>query len=487
MAAQRKSSFVKYLFALFFCVVTSSFVMAHGSLRCRGKLPAVFTAHGDEVNGRGFLTPYSDNTRRGLVLLISFSDVGFSIDEPLAYYDCFFNEEGFSVGGATGSVHDYYEDQSQGRFNIMFDVLGPFALPKPAAYYGQNAGDGMDLHPAEMIQTALDTLAERYPSHDFSRYDWDGDGEANMVFAVYAGRGENYVTSQPSLMWPHMFTFTEQLQLYGDGVGRKSVGGIVFDRYACSSELRGSSGTTPEGIGTACHEFMHGLGIPDTYGSIPLDKEDMGYYDIMCRGNYLNDGRTPSSLAGFHKMMLGWSEAVEVSSSETVSMLAPVADGGEIYVMYNDDNRNECFVIENRQKTSWDAYIPAGGLKVTHIDYDEQLWEALMVNVDYTHPRMFFERESVWSSLPVYYGASGTFHLSIDDVSQSGSYMSFSIKDNPSDVRFPEMHDARTSGSAIMRYDLMGRKIPSNVVRPRGLYIEGGRLRLTRQTGGIRP
>lgn len=452
----------------------SHVVAAQEMLRCRGNLPPVLREV--SLNAARMLAgapPVERDRIHGLVLLVEFQDVAFSVANAQQYYDAFFNEEGFSVDGNMGSVRDYYRNQSQERFNIDFDVCGPIRLSRSYAYYGQNASDGMDLHPAEMMQEALDTLYKWNPEWDFSRYDWNGDGGANMLYAVYAGRGENYVVTQPTLMWPHMFTFTQQKEIYNDGVGKKNVGGIWFDMYACSCELRERTGNVIDGVGVACHEFLHGLGIPDTYNSYPGN--GMGDYDLMARGNYLNSCRTPCSLAGFHKMLLGWVDAEEISSECAVIAMAPVTETGEMYVLYNEEERKECYVIENRQKQSWDTYIPEAGLTVTHVDYDEDVWKTLYINGDINHQRMALTEESLWTGLPLFNGDADTLSLCVVDVKELGMYMSFKVKNRTTDIETVRESDGETAEGA--RYDLTGRKIPSDF-RPRGLYIEGGKLRL---------
>ena len=419
------------------------------------------------------MPPVGAERKHGLVLLIEFSDVSFTGENVGGYYDAFFNDDTFSQDGNYGSVRKYYKDQSEGLFDVDFDVCGPIVLSRSYVYYGQNAEDGFDLHPAEMMQEALDLLYADDESRDFSRYDWNGDGEVDMLFAIYAGRGENYVRSKTQLMWPHMFTFVEQKEMYDDGVGKKSIGGVYFNIYACTCELVGSSGTQKDGIGTACHEFMHGLGIPDTYGS--SSAVGMGYYDLMAHGNYLNNGRTPCALAGFHRMLLGWADAEEISAECTVTAMAPLTEDAEIYVMYNTSYRNECYVIENRQQTSWDRYVPNAGLLLTHVDYDEEVWKTLLVNSDATHLRMSPVVQSLWTSLPLFNGEIETLPLGVEDVTQVGHYVSFNAKAQSTDINEIPHEDGATQTSE--RYDLMGRKIPSGHI-PKGLYVEDGKLRL---------
>lgn len=474
MAARKRFWFGKTILLPVVWLLSLSAV-AQQMIRCRAPLPqiqrTVSCASARAVVGEASAV---SETKHGLVLLIEFSDVAFTMDDPQTYYNAFFNEEGFNIDGNEGSVRDYYWAQSHERFDVDFDVCGPFRLSRSYAYYGQNAFDGCDLHPADMIQEALDMLYAEEPERDFSRYDWDGDGCADIVFAQYAGRGENYLTSRPSLMWPHMFTFTLQKEYYNDGVGPKSVGGTIFDVYACSCELHGSTGSQIDGVGVACHEFMHALGLPDTYAltmyvGTPLDK-----YDLMDKGNYLNDCRTPGSLSAFHKMQLGWVDAVEISSPCKVAAMMPTISSSEVYVLYNETDRNECFVLENRQKISWDRYLPASCLTVTHVDYNLEDWLNKRVNIDPYHPRMSLAEASEWKSLPLFNMPPEVLPLAVTDVKSTGQYISFEVKKEGTGIS--ELPERRFEEGAE-RYDLLGRKIPSGQ-RPRGWYIEGGKLRL---------
>lgn len=55
---------------------------------------------------------------------------------------------------------------------------------------------------------------------------------------------------------------------------------------------------------------------------------------------------------------------------------------GQAFVVYNDNNKNEYYLIENRQQNVgiWDKQLPASGMMITHVDYDENIWEWNNVN-----------------------------------------------------------------------------------------------------------
>ena len=139
---------------------------------------------------RGFLGyPYQDwdpqKTYRQLVVLITFLDTDFSVDDPVAYYLSLLNEPGFNEGYGQGSVADYFRDQSEGRFNLQFDVYGPFQV-------NQNAKKDEKLnYGVSAMEDAIMSLIST-TDIDYSLYDWNGDGHVNQVLFIAAGP------------WPHL-------------------------------------------------------------------------------------------------------------------------------------------------------------------------------------------------------------------------------------------------------------------------------------------
>ena len=69
--------------------------------------------------------------RRALVILMSFADVSFTKTE--ADFDALFNEPGYAVDGAQGSVYDYFREVSYGLLSFHCDVLGPYRAAYPMA------------------------------------------------------------------------------------------------------------------------------------------------------------------------------------------------------------------------------------------------------------------------------------------------------------------------------------------------------------------
>ena len=128
-----------------------------------------------------------------------------------------------------------------------------------------------------------------------------------------------------------------------------------------------------EGIGTICHEFTHCLGLPDIYDTAYGGGYGMGYWDLMNSGSYNSNGYIPAGFTSYEKMYCGWSQPIELKNDTVITGMKPLSEGGESYIIYNDANRNEYYLLENRQKTGWDAGIPGNGLLVIHVDYDPTL------------------------------------------------------------------------------------------------------------------
>lgn len=314
--------------------------------------------------------------KKGLVILVNFADKSFNLTHQNAFYDGYFNKVGFSEQGMKGSVHDYFLESSYGQFDLTFDVIGPVTVSKNMSYYGQNQY-GADAYPAEMVTEAC-RLADA-KGVDFSKYDWDNDGEVDQVFILYAGYGENMGGAENTI-WPHESSLEDSYP-YGDGEGAIKLDGVKVDTYAVSCELLGSSGTTPAPIGTACHEFSHCMCIPDMY-DINYTYFGMSSWDLMDYGAYNGEmfGESPAPFTSYERMYCGWLTPKVLSEPCMVSGMKSIVDEPEAYIIYNEANKNEYYMLENRQQKGFAQSDPAHGLLILHVDFDSQAWYDNTVN-----------------------------------------------------------------------------------------------------------
>lgn len=331
--------------------------------------------------------------KKGLVILVNFKDVTMKTANAQEAFDNQFNQPGYNLNGHIGSVADYFHDQSYGQFSLDFDVVGPVQVSQNMSYYGANKGGsrGNDSHPAEMVIEALQLVD---PLVNFADYDWDGDGEVDQVFVIYAGYNEAQGAAANTI-WPHEWNLSSAAY-YGDGDGYQFMDGVYIDTYACSSELCGKSGTRLDGIGTACHEFSHCLGYPDLYDTDYSGGVGMDHYDLMCSGSYNgpNSGEVPCGYTAYERWMAGWLEPTELTDPATITNMPALNDEGAAYVIYNSSNNNEFLMLENRHAdrwfSYWSGYTAGHGLFITHCDYDATTWAYNNVNNDPNHQRLTY-------------------------------------------------------------------------------------------------
>ena len=68
---------------------------------------------------------------RGLIILIEFNDKGFSREDYPEIMNDMVNKEGYTGFDnltLTGSVRDYFSDNSGGKFQPQFDIVGPYTV-----------------------------------------------------------------------------------------------------------------------------------------------------------------------------------------------------------------------------------------------------------------------------------------------------------------------------------------------------------------------
>lgn len=318
--------------------------------------------------------------KKGLVILVNFTDVKHSSTDPQQTFDAMVNEVGYKENGQYGSVHDYFHAQSYGQFSLNFDVVGPVALSQRMAYYGADSGgEGNDIRPGTMVAEAC-KLADSQVN--FADYDWDGDGIVEQVYVIYAGYGQASGASSNTI-WPH------EWELYSSDYGKVlELDGVTINTYACGSELAGTSGKVIDGIGTMCHEFSHCLGLPDFYDTDGSGNFGMDCWSVMDYGCYNNDGRTPAAYTAYERAFCGWLTPVELNAPQKVRNMKALTDAGEAYIIYNEANKNEYYLLENRQQAGWDSGGYGHGLLVVHVDYDESAWSYNVVNNTASRQRM---------------------------------------------------------------------------------------------------
>lgn len=311
--------------------------------------------------------------QKGLVLLVEYQDVKFTLSDPHDYFSRLLNEPGFSDLGATGSARDYFIESSHGKFEPEFDVFGPVTLPEKQAYYGSNTGGYNDAFAWKMVTTAAEYLDSTV---DFSEYDRDNDGYIDNIYVFYAGEGESGGGGYETV-WPH----AAQIAII-DKKNQYIHDGKIIDHYACSNEMDFEK---PDGVGTFCHEFSHVMGLPDFYATGYQNCFTPGPFSLLDSGSYNNNSRTPPLYSAFERYCAGWLDLEIIENKDNITL--PPIGANKAYAIMTE-NPDEFYILENRQKTSWDSHMPGHGMLVWHVDYDADAWKTNSVNNDPQHQHL---------------------------------------------------------------------------------------------------
>ena len=319
---------------------------------------------------------------RGLIILINYNDKTFSMGNPGSFYSDMVNTPnytGYTLNGRqirmTGSVRDYFYDNSAHIFDPVFDVVGPVNVDYPCTY---------PLGTSNATEVFEAALRAANPMVDYSDYDSDGDGYVDMVFFLVAGFSANYSGNNEDYLWPHMYYLYWTPPL--DGVG--------FDLYACSTESAGWENYWADvnGIGTFCHEFGHVLGLPDLYDTDYRDSGgeslNPGDWSIMAGGSGSNFVRNPVGYRLDERYALGFTKPVLINEEGAYS-IRPIDESNTGFRL-NTPNENEFFLIENRQSGKWDRNLPGHGMLVAKVDStNERIWWSNQVNCNPN--RMYYD------------------------------------------------------------------------------------------------
>ena len=319
-----------------------------------------------------------NKTYKQLVILVEFSDVSFLEGHDKDYYDNVFNKQGFHERSGKGCVADYFRDQSNGMFNLSCDVFGPYQVSQKAQPYS-NPDENTRNYGATSLREATEKMINENPTHDFTQYDWDGNGSIEQVVYVFAGLPGNLgVASGYGHIWPNTSYFT----------AITTPDGKKISNYSSSGEHWPTTSNASCGIGTICHEYSHCLGLPDIYPT----SSSAGYsvcdeWDLMDGGNFTNYGWCPPNYTALEKYLMGWLDLVDIEDAASMTDLQPVEDGGTAYRIKHSDS--EWLILENRQQKGWDSGAPGKGLVIYHVNYDGSVWKGNSVNNDKSKRRFY--------------------------------------------------------------------------------------------------
>lgn len=298
--------------------------------------------------------------------------------------------------GATSSVAHYWSIASHGRIQFV-----PVAETQGTAndgivavtlgYAHPNTADSTDVRNRNLTRDAL-LAANAFVN--FAAYDTDGSGAIDTdelhVFLVVRGAETAYgggAACGPSV-WGHRWCLWPGEPPTVDGVtvaacaawapDGPSAGYTQIGEAHCSSVEPNRIAT----IGISCHELGHDLGdgIPDLY-----DYDDSsngpGNWSLMASGSWNSttghQGSLPALPDAWSRSFLGAATPVEITTNQVIQVPQATSaggpSGGVFRILPNPGGvevggSGEYFLVENRQRVSYDAALPGHGLLVWRIN-----------------------------------------------------------------------------------------------------------------------
>jgi M6 family metalloprotease-like protein len=359
----------------------------------------------------------------GIVLLVDFSDDPATI--PASSVDSYCNLPGYTGYGNNGSVRDYFYAVSNGLLTYTnFVPTTYYRAAHPRSYY-EDLGVPFGVRARELMLEALNDLD--YQGFDFSQYDSDGDGRVDGINMFYAGqRGSVWAEG----LWPHSSSIWF------------SVDGVSTYRY----QMTNMGGNLT--LSTFCHENGHMIcNWPDLY-DYDYDSSGVGRFCLMC---YSTSSTNPQEPCAYMKYRAGWATSTLLTTPQE-DLPVPPADSNVMYKFEHPSLANEYYLIENRQKSGRDSGLPDAGLAIWHIDtygsnnnqhqtpsshYRVTLVQAdgrwdLENNRNAGDTTDLFKAPTYTECTPATnpntnWWSGGTSGLYVDDISPSGSNMTFTF------------------------------------------------------------
>ncbi len=304
-------------------------------------------------------SPGTTGTEYVVVIPIQFKSKSFSSGYDQAYYEnLIFNESN------PGSMNSYFKEVSYAQLNVTGIVTTIVTSINFMRYYGADGTpytcgdiDGKNGCIYELAREAVQLID---PNINFSQYDKDSNGVVDHVIIIHAGDGQESSKLSDDI-WSHAW-YIDACSDPGASFCGEQVDGVEVEKYTMMAE------NSP--VGTFAHEFGHDLGLPDLYNTI-TGTSVVGEWDLMDDGSWNGNpaGTSPAHLSAWGKEKLGWLALINVTEEIDVN-ISQIETNQEAYRL--DDNQlfslNEYFLVENRQLTGFDSYLPRSGILIWHID-----------------------------------------------------------------------------------------------------------------------
>ncbi len=255
---------------------------------------------------------------------------------------------GNNQGRTSPSLKNFYSEMSYGSSQLVGTVV-----PASGAYTLSQFSNLSEIVTEAMNAANADV--------DFSQYDRNGDGRIDAVTIILPYNIRAFVSHGWS--------------------------GPLFDGKRISSiGILGEDDLSPQS-NTAHHEMGHFFMLPDYYdlggdsappnpGPDGNESMGVGYWDLMCAGNFTNP---PMHMSPYNKWLLNWIEPNVITSDVQDLVLVPSnfeTNSNSAYILWTEGVFDrEFFIIENRWQTSTADFgpNPGQGLLIWHVDENQMI------------------------------------------------------------------------------------------------------------------
>ncbi len=293
--------------------------------------------------------------------------------------------------GTSPSVSDYLFNISNGKLIIQKAGIYKYLLDPPYDSYFQNDPDDLDndgwTGDGKKLWTA--TLLKSDSDIDYSSFDKNHDG---YVYPDELGI---------HIIVPHNVPYPGGAMRYLE-LRQNPHSPLVLDGVTLVGASSSGSGN-PVSVGTPSHELLH----------LFIDARDLyfSYFFPYAAGGYsiMDQFWGIAQLDPYEKMRSGWLNSFEITNSGCFYL--PRIDSSAIVHIIEKKNSNprEFYILENRQKGTYDSQIFDSGIGVWRITEPPQRYDyiqkpALVLDSDWaTIAKDDWGRMALWMFRPSYY------------------------------------------------------------------------------------
>jgi M6 family metalloprotease-like protein len=291
-----------------------------------------------------------------------------------------------------GSLNTYIQEQSYGQTSVKVDFRGWVPLPDPLDQYKVSPYN-FQVDKKKVRKLIEDTLSMIEKEAELADYD-----QILIIPGVHTTPGQGYgmicYCANPGMLSGVSKRYVPRFETVRSKKGKEFQGGILVSAENAH-------------LGMFAHDYLHTLGgvqdgkriapclydferQSDAKAGLPAFENHaiyMGPWDIMSQ-HLVKQGQPCPGLSSFTKIRLGWilpEKVLFVEPGKTAhAFLTPLAHDGEKLVIKIPLRSSTYYLIENRQPTGYDQFLPDTGILILKVNLNapEGYGQVQVMNAD---------------------------------------------------------------------------------------------------------